>query len=448
MNRLQCIDLFNAALSAADPYAAVKKSLVIERDGLIRVSGTLYDIERYETVIVAGAGKASAAMARAAEDVLGPELDRGIIIVKYGHTGHLRKIKQIEAAHPLPDARGAAATEEISELLRAAGEQTLVFCLFSGGASSLLVSPVEGITLRDKQDVTDALLKAGAAIDELNAVRKHLSKVKGGRLAELAFPATVVTLLLSDVLGDRLDVIASGPTVPDTTTFARSLDVLKERGVIAKTPQRVFQYLQRGASGQESETPKDGNPCFAKAKAFIVGGLEQSLIAAKLAAEDAGFDARIITERLSGEARTAARCLAQQVREVKQPSVTGRTCLISGGETTVTVKGNGTGGRNQELALAFAREIDGVPGITMLSAGTDGTDGPTDAAGAVVDGATLERARRVGIDPEFCLETNDSYRFFQMLDSRQDEKHHLMTGPTGTNVMDIQIMLIEAATVL
>ncbi len=446
MNRSQCIDLFNAALSAADPYRAVKGSLAMEKDGRLRVSGTVYDLERYGTVIAVGAGKAAAAMARAIEDALGPKLDRGIIIVKYGHTGQLRKIEQREASHPLPDAAGAAATVEISELLRAAGERTLVFCLLSGGASSLLVSPVEGVTLGDKQDVTDVLLKTGAAIDELNAVRKHLSKVKGGRLAALAFPATIVTLLLSDVLGDRLDVIGSGPTVPDTTTFAHSLDVLKQRSIIAKTPQRVLQYLERGASGLEPETPKAGHPCFEKTKPVIVGGLGQSLIAAKLAAENAGFDARIITEHLSGEARTAARYLAQQVRQL-MPTVAGRACLISGGETTVTVTGNGIGGRNQELALAFAREIEGVPGITMLSAGTDGTDGSTDAAGAVVDGATLERARRAGIDPEFYLETNDSYRFFKMLDSRQAEKHHLVTGPTGTNVMDIQIMLIEAARV-
>jgi len=330
------------------------------------------------------------------------------------------------------------------DLVKRANEQTLVLCLLSGGASALLVAPVEGLTLRDKQEVTTLLLKAGASIDELNAVRKHLSAVKGGRFAKAACPAQIVALILSDVIGDRLDVIASGPTARDMTTYTDALTVIEKYGLKGSMPSGVTAFLERGSAGREPETVKSGDPCLHKTRNVIIGGIGHALAAAKDHARRLGFAADIITEELQGEASAAARYLAKIALKTRDELKPGeRRCLLSGGETTVTVRGNGKGGRNQELALAFAIEIAGMEGITLLSAGTDGTDGPTDAAGAVVDASTVQNARRCGIHPESYLGNNDSYTFFLKTDSVCDPKHHIKTGPTGTNVMDIQIILVE-----
>jgi glycerate-2-kinase len=336
-------------------------------------------------------------------------------------------------------------TELILDQVRSADEKTLIICLLSGGGSALLVAPLPGITLEDKQKTTDLLLRAGASINELNAVRKHLSAVKGGRLAGTAFPASLVTLILSDVIGDRIDVIASGPTAPDSTTFADAARVIEQYGLKPELPRQVAAFIERGVSGQEPETIKSGDACFKRTQNVIVGGIAQALTAARERARALGYSAEIETAELQGEARDAARMLAEKAVQTRDRLKPGeRRCLLFGGETTVTVRGKGKGGRNQELALAFALEIAGVPGITLLSAGTDGTDGPTDAAGAVVDGATVKDARLHGIRPETFLENNDSYAFFSSLDSVSGSKRHVMTGPTGTNVMDIQVVLIEA----
>lgn len=437
------LDIFRAALAAVDPHRAVKKA--VERHGSRFFAGTdAYDLDRFKRIFVVGAGKATARMALAVEESLGAAIERGLIIVKYGHTAELAKIEQREASHPFPDEAGVQATREILETVRNADENTLVICLLSGGASSLLVQPAPGVTLEGKQKTTRLLFDAGASIDQVNCVRKHLSVVKGGRLAQAAYPAPVLALILSDVIGDPLDVIASGPTAPDSTTFLDAAAVIEKYGLRHLLPAMVAAFLERGVAGKEAETAKNGETCFLRTRNVIVGGISIALAAARDKASAAGLPCRIITAALKGEARDAARTLAGIAVETRSRLNPGeRCCLVSGGETTVTVRGPGIGGRNQELALAFAVQIDGVAGITLLSAGTDGTDGPTDAAGAIVDGETARKARQAGIDPEGYLVRNDSYSFFQQYDSLTGDAAHLLTGPTGTNVMDVQIMCIE-----
>lgn len=437
-------EVFDAALAAVNPHAAVVKVLRIENN-MLEAGDSVCDLNAFERVIVVGAGKATAAMAAAAEEVFGDRLVGGIVVVKYGHGGKLEKTEQIEAAHPIPDEAGLQGTRRIIDLVRQADERTLVICLISGGGSALLVAPLPGVTLDDKQRTTDLLLKAGATIDELNAVRKHLSAVKGGRLAQLAHPATVVTLILSDVIGDRLDVIASGPTAPDSSTFADAAAVIRKFGLERAIPAPVAAFLERGKAGLEPETVKSGDASFLRTTNVIVGSIARAVDAAREKATTIGWPTQVITAELSGEARDAASFLAQLARQVQDGLQPGeRRCLLSGGETTVTVTGDGKGGRNQELALAFAVELSGVDGVTLLSAGTDGNDGPTDAAGAVVDGDVVTAARSFGLTPEAHLANHDSYTFFQRLDSQTGMNHHIITGPTGTNVMDIQIVMIEA----
>ena len=434
---------FRKALSAADPYQAVERSFRVNRDRLT-VVGENIDLKDFRRILVIGAGKGTAPMARAVEEALGDRIDDGLIVVKYGHGGALSRIRQAEAGHPIPDEAGARGTAEIVRILETADERTIVITLLSGGGSALLVSPAPGITLAEKREVTDLLMKAGAPIGELNTVRKHLSRVKGGRLAAIASPATLVTLVLSDVIGDRLDWIASGPTVPDPTTFRDAVEVLKSRDVASQTPAGVLDLLREAGAGRTPETPKSGDPCFRRGRTRVIGSLRMALEAVIAGISAAGYDPELLTAELQGEAREGARFLAARAMERRRSLRAGGrpVCLVSGGETTVTVRGNGLGGRNQELALAFALEIEGVPGITILSGATDGTDGPTDASGAVVDGETLPRARCLGLRPEAYLEKNDSYHFFRKLDDLSGTRTHLVTGPTGTNVMDIQLVLI------
>jgi len=411
---------------AVDPFTAVERNLEHVR--------ALFHAESFRKLIVIGFGKASCPMARACEQYLDDRIDGGVVVTKYGHsraTSPLNKIRVYEAAHPLPDENGVAATQEIIKLAREADEGTLIVCLISGGGSALLVAPQE-ITLQEKQRITDLLLKSGATITEVNAVRKHLSKVKGGRLAEIAHPARIVSLIMSDVIGDRLDVIASGPTSPDQSTYADALRVIEKYRLIGGVPASVLRVLKNGKAGLLAETPKEGSPVFQRVENSVIANNRLALQAAKQKAEELGFRAEILSDAVQGEAREVARWLAERVSGSDLPRP---FCLISGGETTVTVKGNGLGGRNMELALAFAREIEGVAGITFLSAGTDGTDGPTDAAGAVVEGHTAGRARDLGLDAKAYLDNNDSYTFFQKTGDL------LVTGPTGTNVMDIQIII-------
>lgn len=430
--------IFQSALKAVDPYEAVKP--YAEKIHVIFQNGW------YKRLLVAGFGKASCHMAKAIEDEFPGKIDAGVVITKYGHTLSPEKnpwdskstIKIFEAGHPVPDENGIQGTEEIIKLLKDTDEKTLLVCLISGGGSALLVSPYENISLKDKQAITGLLLKSGADINELNTVRKHLSKVKGGRLAEAAFPARVISLIISDVIGDKLDVIASGPTSPDSTTYMEALSVIEKYGLTDKSPQSVLEVLRKGATGVIPETPKANSSIFDDIDNMIIGSNKKALETAKAKADSLELDSEITSSEITGEAKEVAKELAQKAIEIrnsgklKQPR-----CLISGGETTVIVKGNGLGGRNMELALAFAFEIEGIEGITLLSAGTDGSDGPTDAAGAIVDGQTLIKARSLGLDPQKYLNNNDSYNYFKEIDGL------LITGPTGTNVMDIQIMIVS-----
>ncbi|MGA7595473.1 MAG: HAD-IIB family hydrolase [Gallionella sp.] len=443
IHRQELAGIFDAALAAVDPYKAVLNAVRIEHERLL-VAGETYDLADFERIIVVGAGKATARMALALETLLGNKIATGLIVVKDGHTAPLTIIDQVEAAHPVPNQAGIAGTQRILDMAQASDEKALVIGLISGGASALLIAPVEGVTLQDKQETTRLLLNAGANIFELNAVRKHLSRVKGGRLAEAAFPARLVTLIVSDVIGDPLDVIASGPTSPDNSTFAEAWAVIEKFGLREILPPRVADYLQRGIAGQVEETVKENDPCLTRTRNVIVAGINLALAAAQRRSAQLGYSARVISDSLEGEAGDAARLLAQTARdELAGMKPDQLRCLLYGGETTVTVHGNGKGGRNQQLALVFGLEVDGLPGVAMLSAGTDGTDGPTDAAGAMVDGETIARANRLGIDPQHYLDNNDSYAFFGRLDRESGTICHFKSGPTGTNVMDIQIVLLD-----
>jgi glycerate 2-kinase len=424
-------DMFYAALQAVDPYKST--SLYTDKIRSIFQSG------KYKRLMVIGFGKASCPMAKSIEDQLFDFTDSGIVITKYKHCpspNMLKKIRIYEAGHPVPDENGLIATEAIINLLKGVDKNILLICLISGGGSALFVSPYEGITLNEKQKVTELLLKAGANISELNTVRKHISKVKGGRLAEIAYPAKIISLILSDVIGDKFDVIASGPTAPDKIKYNEVLNVLEKYGLIALTPTSVLDILHKGANGLIPETPKEGDKAFRNVENIIIGNNRKALEAAKTKAEKLGFHAEILSSEISGEASDVGRWFAKKAIEAKGKEQRAK-CLISGGETTVTVKGNGLGGRNMELALSFAMEIEGIDGITLLSAGTDGTDGPTDAAGAIVDGETIKKAKAAGLNPEEYLKNNDSYNFFKKIDGL------FVTGPTGTNVMDVQILIIE-----
>ncbi|MDH3975314.1 MAG: glycerate kinase [Deltaproteobacteria bacterium] len=422
--------IFSAALKAVDPYGCIKENMTQVKE--------LYSYGEYEELYVIAAGKGAYAMCKAAEEQLGDLITKGIAVTKYGHGGVLHKIKMLEASHPLPDDKGVAAGEKLIELLKDSREKTLLLCLISGGGSALLVAPSEGVSLEDKKKTTDLLLKAGAEIDELNCVRKHLSRLKGGRLAQLASPSTIISFILSDVIGDHLDIIASGPTSADRSTFKDALAVIEKSKIKDYTPPSVLNFLTAGSIGLVEETPKPGSEVLDRVKNEIVGNNSIALEAAKEKALALGYKVELTTSALSGEASKVASQMAKEaVRRRKSQGPGEKLCLLSGGETTVKVKGNGKGGRNMELALVFADKIKGKKGITLLSAGTDGTDGPTDAAGAIVDGATVIDAEAKGLDASDFLKNNDSYHFF----SRSSGL--FKTGPTGTNVMDIQVMIIE-----
>jgi glycerate 2-kinase len=429
--------IFEAGVEAADPMVLIPRHLRLDGQ-ILHVGDVVYDLTLHKNLYVVGAGKATAKMAHAVERLLGERISWGIIIVKRGYTVPLRKIDMIEAGHPIPDQAGVDATETIVGLLSRALETDLILCLISGGASALLTYPIAGLSLEDKQQTTQALLNSGATIHEINAIRKHISKVKGGRLAELAYPATVVSLLLSDVVGDSVDIIGSGPTAPDSSTFADCLSVIERYGAREMIPGTVRRLLQKGAAGKEAETPKLGDPVFDNVQNLIVGNNQSALWAAKKKAEALGYRALVLSNAVEGEARKVAVDYAAVAKDVlaDRGQVHRPACIISGGETTVTIEGDGLGGRNQEFALAAAVEIDGMEGIVVLSGGTDGTDGVPDAAGAIVDGTTVQRAREKGLDARDYLRRNDSYHFLRTVGDL------LVTGPTLTNVMDLQLVLV------
>lgn len=421
--------IFDAALAAGDVAPLIRTSLRTDGSRLA-VGSESFDLDRVSRIVVVGCGKASAAMARTVEGVLGDRITGGFVVVKDGYTAPTRRIQVAEAGHPVPDARGQVAAGRLLEMARRAGADGLVIVLISGGGSALTPAPAPPVTLEEKQAVTQLLLAAGATINELNAVRKHLSLLKGGQLARAAAPATVLTLVLSDVIGDPLDVIASGPTAADPTTFADALAVLAKRGIRDRVPATVLSRLEAGARGDVKETPKPGDPALARVTNLVIGNNALIVDAAAATARQLGFAPTVLTRALQGEARDVARDLVARARRLPAPA-----CLVAAGETTVTVRGRGRGGRCQELALAAALELERDQNLVVLAAGTDGTDGPTDAAGAIVDGGTVRRGRGAGLDSRRSLEDNDAYGFLQASGDL------LVTGPTATNLLDLYIVL-------
>jgi glycerate 2-kinase (EC 2.7.1.-) len=353
-------------------------------------------------------------MAVALEDVLRERLKRGLIIVKYGHGAHLKKIKVIEAGHPVPDENGLCGAQALVELAKGFGKEDLVFCVISGGGSSLLPLPVAGISLKEKQETTKVLLSCGAPIHEINSIRKHLSQIKGGGLARVVYPATLVSLIISDVIGNDLGVIASGPTVADISTFLECKKILERYHLLSNIPRAVRNYILKGTRGKAPETPKPGDVIFKKTINLIIGSNVQCLEAAEKKAQELGYNTILLSSFVEGEARETAKMQAAILKEVitSDRPIPRPACIISGGETTVTLRGTGKGGRNQEFVLAGGIEIAGWKGAAVLSAGTDGTDGPTEAAGAYADWKTAERAKKLGLDPHHYLANNNSFHFF------------------------------------
>jgi hydroxypyruvate reductase len=435
--------IFSKAVSAVDPTQRLKDMIRIEGDRLlIRTEEDLekvFRLDAFKKIFLIGTGKASVSMAQAIEEIFGDRITKGIITTKYGHILPLKKTEWIECGHPLPDQKGLEGARKVQALLKESGPGDLVIFLLSGGGSALLPLPAEGITLEEKQQVTQFLLDCGADIKEINTIRKHISQIKGGWLARWAFPSAVIGLILSDVVGDPLDVIGSGPTVPDISSFEEAWDILKKYDLIGRIPSSIRNHLLRGKEGKVEETPKPCEKTFEKVHNYLIGSNILALRAAEKEASSLGLNTLILSSSIVGDTREAARfhaAIAKEVISTGNP-IPRPACIISGGETTVTVKGHGLGGRNQEFALAGALEISGLEKVVLLSGGTDGTDGPTDASGAVADHTTVRRARAAGLDPKAHLEKNDAYPFFQRLGDL------LITGPTHTNVMDVRILLVD-----
>lgn len=428
--------LFQAGLVAVDPMEAIKRHVSLE-GSLLQVGDRQYDLDGFDRVFVVGAGKAGASMSKAIEELLPGRINTGIVVVKHDHLLPTRTIELVEAGHPLPDEDGTVGARRITELVRTATGEDLVICLLSGGGSALLPAPVPGITLAQKQEITELLLASGATINQINTIRKHISTIKGGQLARSVSPATLITLILSDVIGDPLDVIASGPTVPDSDSFGDCWHILDTFRLKEKIAEPILSRFRRGMKGRLPETPKPGDPAFEKTQNLVIASNALALQAAAKKARQLQYNTMVLSTFIEGETREVAKVHAAILKEIlKSGSPLPRpACVLSGGETTVTIQGDGLGGRNQEFVLAAAIEIAGMDNVVCFSAGTDGTDGPTDAAGAIADGATVSRARALSLDPQRALRNNDSYHFFDPLGDL------LRTGPTNTNVMDLRIML-------
>ena len=430
--------IFRAGIAAVDPETAIRKMCRLKGNCL--TVGTLsIQLPHNGRIVVVGAGKAGAPMAKALESILGKRIAEGTVVVKYGHSDRLSTIHIMEAGHPAPDENGHIAAGRIMELVSMCSENDLVICLISGGGSSLLSLPDKGLNLAHKQETAKTLLACGASIHEINAIRKHLSAIKGGKLAMAAHPARVVTLMLSDVVGDDMNVIASGPTVPDPTTFADCMKIIDRYGIAKHIPALVLNHLSEGAAGRIADTPTENDPVFGKVENRIIAGNMHAIKAARSEAIRLGYETIILSTMIEGETRHVAKVHGAIAREAANSGhpVPAPACLLSGGETTVTLSGAGKGGRNQEFALAAAMDIGGKGHISVLSAGTDGTDGPTDAAGAFADSDTSRRANVLGLTPEDFLASNNSYAFFESLGDL------FITGPTRTNVMDLRILLIQ-----
>jgi glycerate 2-kinase len=436
--RNDALKIFSAAVRAVQPQFLLPRYMRWHNNQL-QLGELLFDQQHINKLFIIGAGKASAGMAREAEMVLGNRIDAGVIVTKYEHAFKLKTIQCIEAGHPVPDENSLLAGRETIRLLKNAGEKDVVVALISGGASALLIDCPPGVLLPELQLVFNRLLQSGATIEEMNTVRKHLSAgIKGGQLLRTAAPATVISFILSDVIGDPLDIIASGPTVADRSTFADAWNIVRKYQLTEKLPVSIIRWLQLGLAKQIADTPKPGDPLFDKSHNYLIGTNRIALEAAAAMAKQLQYTPVIITDALMGEASDKARELVLQVQQYEGPRP---ACLLLGGETTVTINNPGKGGRNQEFVLAALIELqktfpngEGMP--VLLSAGTDGTDGPTDAAGAVVDPAVIKLASQRKLIAEDYLTQNDSYNFFHQAGG------HVITGPTQTNVMDIIVVLI------
>ncbi|MEM7034789.1 MAG: glycerate kinase [Chloroflexota bacterium] len=433
--------IIQAALRAVDPQTAVKAHL--RRDGnLLQCGPKTYDLHAFHRVRIIGFGKGSAPMVQAVHELLHDVITDGLVIVKYEHTLppeiDVSPVRIVEAGHPVPDENGLTQTKALIQLLQDSTEQDLILCLVSGGGSALLTQPASGLTLSQMQSTTQRLLEAGADITEINTIRKHLSAIKGGWLAKYAMPATILSLILSDVQGDQLDMIASGPTEPDSTTYADALALLEKYHLTDRLEPIVLDHIKQGIAGEIPETPKKGDPAFSRVNNVIISNNQAAVQAAVQAAQSLSFNAASFDTFIEGEASHVAKRVANLAKIlsgnadlIQKPAL-----LVFGGETTVTMGADhGLGGRNQELALAAAIELQGEPALTIAFVATDGNDGPTDAAGALIDGDTIARAKQAGLDPATYLTHHDSYHFFQALEGL------IITGPTNTNVNDLILLI-------
>lgn len=429
--------IFKTAVESVLPEKMIHRHVAL-KNSILCISGMPIPLDNINHIYLIGAGKASAAMAKEFENILGKKISGGHVVVKYGHACKLQYVDLSEAGHPIPDINGQRATKKILDIAKHASENDLVICLISGGGSALLTDIPDQSKIEDIINLNDLLLKSSADIKEINTVRKHLSKIKGGQLATAAYPARLICLILSDVVGDLLDVIASGPTVPDTTTYEDALKVLEKYNLLSWVPNSLINYLEKGKEGIYPETPKTENPLFNRTQNVVIGSNKIALDAANQKATSLGLNSFVSTSELAGNVIETAHALiktaitAQNDKGIKKPY-----CLLFGGETTIKINGTGTGGRNQHLALYASLLLKDKNGITFLAAGTDGTDGPTVAAGAVVNTKTFEHALSIGLNINQYLENFDSFHFFEKVGG------HIITGPTMTNVMDIIIIIIE-----
>jgi glycerate-2-kinase len=433
------LDMIEKTLEAVNPERIIRSKITLD-DDILKVNEKTFDLSAFKRIYVVGGGKASGSMAQTLEEILGDRIEEGLVVVPRGTAGRYeaKRIKYQEASHPIPDNTSVDGARKILNLVSHAQDNDLVICVISGGGSSLMALPREGITLSDKQRVTDHLLKSGAAIGEINMVRKHISSFKGGQLASKAYPATLLSLLLSDVTGDPSGVIASGPTAPDSTTFNESMDVLKRYNLWVEAPKPIRKVLSDGVRGLIHETPKGEDPAFKKTHNIVIGNNRLACTTAVDELARSGLKAMFLTSCIEGEARVVGSMLASIAREIEtsgNPYVP-PIGVIAGGETTVTVTGNGIGGRNQEICLAAALKIDGLARTVVASVSTDGVDGPTESAGALVDGRTISRSRKLGLNAKEYLLNNDSHSFFSEMGGLID------TGPTGTNVNDISVLIL------
>lgn len=434
--------IYTKAIDAVSPYIAVKNVLNVTNKSIILTTDNKiiqeYSLDSFKNIFVVGAGKATAPMAKAIEELFENKIS-GTIIVKYGYTENLKYLKCIEASHPIPDNAGMNGAKEISNILKNATKDDLVISLISGGGSALMPLPPEEINLNEKQQITDILIKCGATIHEINCIRKHLSGLKGGHAARLAYPATVINLMISDVVGDDLDVIASGPFVADSTTFDDAEQIIKKYELQSQLPQSILKYIKDGKNKQHQDTPKTDDKCFAKTTNLVIASNIIALKAACKEAKELGYNTEILSSMIEGEAKDVALMHAAIAKEILLSGnpLTTPACILSGGEATVTINGTGLGGRNMEFAMHAVKFIDGIKNITIASVGTDGGDGPTDAAGAVVDNETLNQCIINNLNIEEYIKNNDSYHLFDKINCL------IKTGPTNTNVMDIRILLIK-----